>query len=584
MALFRTKLLASHVALVATVGAIGVVTLNETLTGDLARQLDQRLEEQAKGAVEWSAEGGRRHPEKVAARISHIVDAEVTLFDRDGTVLGASSPRAREDLGPEVADAHRAGIGRATRMRDGRELHYVAVPGADGIVVRLAVPLSEVEETVAAMRRRLLLASAVAIALAVGLGILASRIASRPLAEMTTTATRLARGDFDVPIEEGATDEFGVLWRALKSLAQQLKARIGDLVAERDRLSAILAGMVEGVLVLDQDARVIVANPAVAKILRADGPDGSLVGKPLAEAVADDETRALIEGCLAGSEERETEIEIVDKRGASLAVYARRLPEGSGGAVVAVLRDMTALRKLMTIRRDFVANVSHELRTPVTAIQGYAETLLRGPGAKGSADEETRRQFLEIIHRQSQRIGTLVEQLLALSELEARGRDEIVRERVPIVPIARHVAEAVRNRAESRGVSVEIDAPEALAAIADPEGVERALLNLVDNAIKYGKESGRVRIEAARTGAATVTIAVSDDGPGIDPAHVPRLFERFYRVDPGRSRRQGGSGLGLSIVKHLVESMDGTIAVESEPGPGARFVVTLPAAGPDAGA
>jgi two-component system phosphate regulon sensor histidine kinase PhoR len=567
MASFRTKLLASHVGLVATVGAIGVVTLNQTLTSDLVRQLDQRLEEQAKGAVEWAQEGGRRHPEKVAARIAHIVDAEVTLFDRDGSVLGASSPEAQADVGPEVADAHRSGLGRASRLRAGRELHYVAAPGADGIVVRLAVPLSEVEDTVAAMRQRLLLSSALAIALAVALGILASRVASRPLGEMTTTATRLAEGDFDVPIESDATDEFGVLWRALKSLAQQLKARIGEILAERDQLSAILAGMVEGVLVIDRDGRVIVANPASLKILGAK----EVVGKTLADAVADDETRKLIEGCMRGEVE-EADAEIVDRRGTSLAIYARPLPESASGAVVAVLRDMTALRRLTTIRRDFVANVSHELRTPVTAIQGYAETLLRK-----KTDEATQKQFLEIIHRQSQRIAALVEQLLALSELEARGRDEVVQEPVGVVSVARHVAEAVRGRAESRKVKVEIAVPDDVVALADPEGVERALLNLVDNAIKYGKEEGTVRIEAAVDGS-KVVIVVADDGPGIDKTHLPRLFERFYRVDPGRSRIHGGAGLGLSIVKHLVESMDGSIGVESDTGKGTRFVVKLPRA------
>jgi two-component system phosphate regulon sensor histidine kinase PhoR len=231
---------------------------------------------------------------------------------------------------------------------------------------------------------------------------------------------------------------------------------------------------------------------------------------------------------------------------------------------------MTALRKLMTVRRDFVANVSHELRTPVTSIQGYAETLLRG-----TPDEATQRQFLEIVHRQAQRIGLLVEQLLTLSELEARDRDDVAREPVRMADVARHVAETVRGRAESRRVRVTIDVPEDVVAIADPEGLERALLNLVDNAIKYGKESGEVVVAAtAKDGRVVVTVA--DDGPGIAKDHLPRIFERFYRVDPGRTRQQGGTGLGLSIVKHLVDAMDGEISVDSEPEKGTRFVVTLP--------
>ncbi|HEY8074326.1 MAG TPA: ATP-binding protein, partial [Labilithrix sp.] len=400
------------------------------------------------------------------------------------------------------------------------------------------------------------------IAVAIALGVLASRVASRPLGEMTETATRLAQGDFDVPIDDSGADEFGVLWRALKSLAQQLKARIGELVAERDRLSAILEGMVEGVLVVDGDGVVLVANPAAQKIL---GAKASVVGKALEDAVRDAELRKLV---ARGAPEKE--LEVVDARGATVAVYVHPLAES--GARVAVLRDLTALRKLMKVRRDFVANVSHELRTPVTAIQGYAETLLRG-----KTDAETQRQFLEIVHRQAQRIGALVEQLLALSELESREPDEIAKDRVELAAVARHVQEAVRTRAEQRKVTLAIDVPADAVALADPEGVERALLNLVDNGIKYGRESGEVRITATRDGA-HVKLSVADDGNGIEAKHLPRLFERFYRVDPGRSRAHGGAGLGLSIVKHLVESMEGSIEVESEIGKGTRFVVTLPAA------
>ena len=563
---FRTKLLASYVGLVTLVGLIAIFTLNRWLTDDLVRQLDARLLEQAKGAVEWAEEGGKRHPDKVATRIAHIVDAEVALLDRDNTVIGASPPESRADIGSEVTEARTKGVGKATRFRGSEELHYVAVPGAEGIVIRLAIPLSDINATVGAMRSRLLVTSAVAILVALFLGVLAARITSRPLGAMTETATRLAQGDFDVPIEAGGKDDFGVLWRALKSLAMQLKARIGELVSERDRLSAILAGMVEGVLVIDEHGVVIDENPAAAKIL---GTKESVVGRTLEEAVTHAGTRALIQTCMR---DEVTEIdEITDDRGMAIAIYARPLPQTSSGAVVAVLRDQTALRRLMTVRRDFVANVSHELRTPVTAIQGYAETLLRG-----SADAETSRQFLEIVHRQAQRIGGLVEQLLALSELEARGKDEIAHERVGLLAMARHVDETVRGHAEQRAVKVVIDIANDAVALADPDGVERAVINLVDNAIKYGREGGEVKI-AAKTRGALVEIVVSDDGPGIDPDHLPRLFERFYRVDPGRSRQHGGAGLGLSIVKHLVESMDGSIRVTSSLGQGAAFVIELPA-------
>lgn len=458
---FRSKLLASHVALVLVVGIIAIFSLDRWLTADLARQLDQRLEEQAKGAIEW-AEGGKRHPDRITVRIAKIVDAEVTLFERDGTVLGASSPEARTDIGEELNVAMSGAVGRATRLRGGQELHYVAVPGSEGTVLRLAQPLAEIQDTVAKTRQRLVFASALAVLAAIILAVVASRFASEPLREMTETATRLARGDFDAPIPAGQDDEFGVLWRALKSLASQLKARIGELVEERDHLE-----------------------------------------------------------------------------------------------------------RLMTIRRDFVANVSHELRTPVTSIQGYAETLLRK-----DPKPEMRAQFLEVIHRQAVRIGALVEQLLALSELEARAKGETARERVNLLAVARHVAETAFGHAEKRQVTLDVSVPPELSIEGDPEGVERALQNLVDNAIKYGREGGVVQVTAERSPSGVV-ISVSDDGAGIEDKHLSRLFERFYRVDAGRSREQGGAGLGLAIVKHLVESMEGTIHVESEVGKGTRFVIVF---------
>ncbi len=568
---FRTKLLASHIGVVVVAGAISLLMLDRFLAIDLVRQLDQRLEEQARGAIEWAQEGGRRHPEKVAVRISRIVDAEVTLFDRDGNVLGASAEDARSDMGPEVEEARVSGIGRASRRRRGEEFHYVAVPSAEGIVVRLGVPLADVNETVASTRQRLLFASSVAIAVALALGLLGSRLASRPLGEMTRTATRLARGDFRVQVEADSDDEFGVLWRALKSLAEQLETRIGELVAERDRLSAILEGMVEGVLVVDRRG-VIVANPAAERILGTTKP---LAGTSLEQAVRDEETRRAIDSCMRGRTE-ESDLEIVDRRGATLALYVRALAHRDEGAVVCVLRDMTALRKLTTMRRDFVANVSHELRTPVTAIQGYAETLL-----SGTADQETARQFLEVVHRQAQRIGALVEQLLALSEIEGRSPGEVAREDVRVASVAHHVAEAMQGRATKRGVDVRVDVEDDIVVAADPDGLERALLNLVDNAIKYGKEQGTVRIEAKRAGGA-VEITVADDGPGIPSEHAARIFERFYRIDPGRSRQHGGAGLGLSIVKHLVEAMDGTVTLAKSGenvGSGTAFVVRLRVSG-----
>ena len=586
---FRTKLLASHVALVFVVVLIVILELNRSLGADLARQLDQRLEQQAQGAAQWVGEG-RRHPERLAGRLAQVVNADVTIFARDGNVVGDSAhpgvatpessatpppPTPASSAAPplppltpappEVLAAQRGEVGHATRAAPGTrdEIHYVAVLAADGIVVRLAAPLSDINATLGAMRARLLVASGIALVVAIALGFFASRIASRPLRDMTASATRIAKGDYDIAVSSTSPDEFGVLAEALSSLAAQLKARIGDLTAERDRLSAILAGMVEGVLVHGADGRVLVANPAATEILGGAAP---LVGKRLDEAVTRADLRAFVERAAKHADVSETEIE---GDGRSIALYVRPLAASAGGAVT-VLRDMTGVRKLMTMRRDFVANVSHELRTPVAAIQGYAETLLGG-----AADVATRKEFMEIIFRQAQRIGALVEDLLRLSELEARPPEQAVHEAVDVGAIAGHVVQTVRERAMKRRTTIALDVPEGVVAAGDPAGVEQVLLNLVDNAVKYGKEGGRVTVDGRREGARVVMV-IADDGPGIDARHLPRLFERFYRVDAGRTRERGGTGLGLAIVKHIVESMGGTVHVESELGKGTRFVVELP--------
>jgi two-component system phosphate regulon sensor histidine kinase PhoR len=562
---FRAKLLASHVALVTAILVLLVFELDRSLGGDLVRQLDERLEQQAEGAAQWISEG-RRHPDKLAGRLGLIVHAQVTIFDKDGSVIGDSVvvdlPSAPTGQGDATFQLARKGeVGRVTRRVDGVDTRFVAVPAADGMVLRLGAPLSDIDATLASLRSRLSFAFALGIGAALGLGWLASRLASRPLRAMTESAGRIARGDYAI-VPSQSPDEFGLLSRTLASLATQLATQLGELTAERDRLSAILAGLAEGVLVLDRDGVVLLANPAAELILEPD-----LAGKPLRRAVTDAGLRAVIERAARSGETSEVEVETA---GRALAVYVRPLATEGGGAVT-VVRDMTRLRRLLLVRRDFVANMSHELRTPVTAIQGYSETLLQG-----SRDAAMQREFLEIIYRHARRIGALVDGLLALSELEARPPEKTVREAVDVAIAASHMQATLRERELQLGASIEVDVAPDVVVRGDPVGLEQVLENLVDNAMKYAKDGARVRVSGARRGG-RVVIEVHDDGPGIPAEHLPRLFERFYRVDAGRTRERGGTGLGLSIVKHLVESMGGTVEVASEAGAGTTIRVDLPA-------
>jgi two-component system phosphate regulon sensor histidine kinase PhoR len=571
---FRTKLLASHVGLVVAVMVVALLDLNRTLVNDLHRQLDVRLLEQARGAAPWVGEG-RRHPDKLAGRLALIMKAQVTIIDRGGEVLGESSEDAAKGSpgaeAPELMTARAGGEGLATRSAPGGEkMRYVAVPAGDGWVLRLGAPLADIAATADAMQHRLLFASALAIVLALGLGFVASEVTARPLRAMTGAAERIANGQYDIDLRSTSPDEFGVLSRTLTTLAADLKGRIGDLVAERDRLSAILAGMVEGVVVLDSRKNVLVANPAASTIL---GVRGELVGLSLDAAVSDPALREQVAAGKLVDGVQEAEVETKD--GKAIAIYVRPLAPGSGdvaGGVVTVLRDMTHIRRLLTMRRDFVANVSHELRTPVAAIQGYAETLL-----ERRVDEATLRGFLEIIHRQSRRMGALVDALLTLSQLETEPRDELVNEVVNLGTLTTNVIETLRGSGRAASGAIDVDVAADALAVGDPAGVEQVIQNLLDNALKYGKPGGAVRLRGVRNGGKAV-LTVSDDGQGIGAEHLPRLFERFYRVDSGRAREQGGTGLGLAIVKHLVESMGGSVAVESQVGRGTTFRVELPAA------
>jgi two-component system phosphate regulon sensor histidine kinase PhoR len=578
---FRTKLLASYLLLVAAVELIAVFILSRSLEAELVRSLDARLEQQAYGAARWVEARHEQHgalsdktsSDRQAIRLGAVVSAWVTIIDDRGIVIGNSErllssqhPDAKGEASmPEVSEAKLDHVGRASRYSAifGEDLRYVAVLAESGEVVRLAVPLKEIQSTINAMRTRLLAAAGLAAAVALFIGLFAARLVARPLLEMKTTASRIAAGDYDIDVPVSSPDEFGVLARSLAQLARELKSRIGDLVRERDRLSAILSGMVEGVLVVGSDKRVLIANPSAARILGAPPP---LEGKVIGEVVADEQLRDLI----AAGVEREAAVDLGDR---ALLVNVRSL--GSVG-LVAVIHDVTQIRRLEDMRRDFVANVSHELRTPVTAIQGYAETLLRGGG--GALDEKTKGEFLEIIHRHAGRIGRLVTDLLRLSEIEARAPEQRAQEILRLSDVTANVAETARDRLKQKAMTLEIEAGADLAALGDPVELEQVLDNLVDNAIKYGKAEGRVRIACTKNGTRT-RIRVSDDGPGIAPDHLPRIFERFYRVDAGRSRAVGGAGLGLAIVKRLVESMGGTIEVESELGKGTVFTIelTLPA-------
>lgn len=559
---YRTKLFLTYAGLVVGIVIVLLGSLHRYLAADLEEKLDQRLEEQARGAAQWVSDG-RRHPDKLASRLAQVVHADVTIYDRDGTCVGDSrsdSPSA-EATPPEVASARGGHTARVTRHVDQQDIRFVAVPAGDGLVIRLSVPLSFVNATLVGVRKHLFVSGSLALVLAFFLSALTARFAAKPLRAISDAAADIARGNFDVDIPDGPPDEFGLLSRGMQTLARELKAKMSDLVAERNRLSAILAAMAEGVLVVGEDDTVRLLNPAAARILERD----DLLGTKVREALPNEAFHASIEKLLSDADAVEDEVLHGDK---TIALSVRPLlsDDPARGRVV-VLRDRTRLHTLLTMRRDFVANVSHELRTPVTAILGYAETLLRGP----AIPPETHTQFLEIIHRQSCRIAELVSRLLRLSELESGAYTPVRLARVHVGTVAENVFGALRRKAEEKSIILAHHI-ENTWVHADAMLLEQVLLNLVENGIKYGKTRVLLTATPQKDGA---EIQVSDDGPGIASEHLPRLFERFYRTDAGRSRDLGGVGLGLAIAKHLVTAMQGSLRVESTVLSGTTFILNL---------
>ena len=360
---------------------------------------------------------------------------------------------------------------------------------------------------------------------------------------------------------------------AIETLRGQLVERSLTIGRQGTQQEAVLGSMIEGVLAVDASQRIVSINRAAADLLGLD--PATVLGRPIQEVVRNADLRQFALQAIDCRETVEDDLVLRAARDRTLRVRGTPLndPSGEGGAVI-VLNDITDIRHLENVRRDFVANVSHELKTPVASIKGFVETLLEGR----VDDPADRRRFLEIIGRQSDRLGTIIDDLLALSRIEqAEGMGDLPLEHVPVADVLAAVVAECGPRADERSITIEVDSPPRLGAEVNAPLLEQALINLVDNALKYSEPGGRVVVAVAPTVDGMLEWIVRDQGSGIGAEHLPRLFERFYRVDKGRSRRLGGTGLGLSIVKHIVQAHGGTVAVESTPGVGSTFRVLLPA-------
>jgi two-component system phosphate regulon sensor histidine kinase PhoR len=407
----------------------------------------------------------------------------------------------------------------------------------------------------------------------VGLGVTAllatgwSRVVSQSIRQLQSSAVAML-DDLSVRTRVRRNDEVGALAEALDQLADNLNRNVEKLGSERDRLAGILETMAEGVLLTDRSGRIVLANGSLRMMVASSGP---LVGKEPIEAIRNNELADLIERVQRTESPATGEVELIGILPRRVLVRAAPLTVSGNEGVVVVLSDVTELRRLETLRRDFVANVSHELRTPIAAIRAAAETLEAG----ALDDPQAARDFIAMIARHSARLHQLVEDLLELSRIEAQKLD-LQATPIDARELIDHMIGLYALSAERREVRLLAGAcPADLALSTDRRALEQILSNLVDNAIKYASRGAKVTLSATeREG--EVRIAVADTGPGIAAKHLPRLFERFYRVDRGRSRDVGGTGLGLSIVKHLTEALGAHVTVESFPGVGSTFTVHFP--------
>jgi signal transduction histidine kinase len=564
---FAGRLVAGTVLVLVVTMVVLVLAADRALRADLEADLRTALEREARLVRDALPENPAQWQELVT-RLARASEHRITLIDSAGRVVAESQPPAGGiRMMPSHADrpevqavlAGAAATSRRQSATTGQLLFYAAVPGGPG-VIRIASDLTAVDGVVRTAQRSVFGAALLALVVGIILAILAGRSIASPLNHIATAAHAIA-GGIPPRFPRSGIPDVDSLVQALREMHQQLGARFDALRLEQAGSAALVDAMAEGVLAADGRGRIVRANPAARRLLGYAEQDALPDLPQLFRAKA---AREAVDAVLAGRLVQDREVELDDL---TLLVSARPLP--AGGAVV-VLHDQTEVRRLETIRRDFVANVSHELKTPLTSISGYAETLLHD-----SPDPDTTRRFLETILANAQRMQHLVDDQLDLSRIES-GHWLARPEWLEATTLVQEAWAACASRATEKQVEFRLQlGPGADRIPADPDGIRQVLVNLFDNAVRYTPTGGTITCRTS-TEDGTVTIAVQDTGSGIPREHLPRVFERFYRVDPSRSRDEGGTGLGLAIVKHIVEGHGGTVTAESALQLGTTMTLRLP--------
>ena len=509
----------------------------------------------------------------------NVLQARVTLIRADGLVLGdsAEDPTTMDNhlKRPEVQQALLDGLGVSIRYSQtvGYDMMYVAVPvpesGPPTALVRLAVPLSQIEAAVDHLREQLLVALLLIVLPAIAIATFIAERTARPVRQLTYVAQRIAEGDLGTRILLRKKDEVSQLAQALNHMADQLRTQVTNLAEERGRLAAILERMADGVVMTDENGAVQMINPAAARLLGV-SPSAALQ-LTFAQLVRNHHLIELWQRCHQSDAEQIETIE-ADQRGLFLQAIVTPFHEAQARNYLVVLQDLTQIRRLETIRRDFISNLSHELRTPLAALKALVETLRDGALDDRAAAEH----FVQRMEREVDLLTQMVQELLELSRIES-GRAPLSLHPVHLNELILPAVERLQPQAERAGLILQLELPDGLPMVlADVERARQVVTNLVHNAIKFTPSGGKVTISAAVDGS-EVVVAVRDTGVGIPADALPRIFERFYKAD--RARSGGGTGLGLAIARHVVQAHGGRIWAESVEGKGSTFFFTLPSAG-----
>lgn len=518
---------------------------------------------------------------KEAVSLKELTGARVTFIAGDGTVLGDSDHEANTMDNhmnrSEVVEAHKNGIGREIRYSDtlGQNLLYVAIstniadPNAN--VIRLALSLKEVEESIYNLWTVLIGGLLVFFVVA---ALISYRIAlslTRPLEQITRVAKRIKNMDYNARVKVRKQDEIGELGNAINAMADSLDVQMTRIRENESQLESVLDNMINGVVMIDRDGRIVLMNRQAEEILGFSAKE--LVGRNFGEAKQQYELQQMIQEGLTVREHIREEITFYfpEERLLDLNIVPINQEGNEFGGVLLVLQDVTAIRRLERMRSEFVANVSHELKTPLAAVKGFAETLLGGV----VKDEETTRSFLQIIFDESDRLNRLIGDILELSKIESR-RVPLYFSPVEVDSFIDKTVTLMKTEAARKSIELEMKVEGGLYVEADEDRLRQIMMNLLANGINYTPEGGRVSVKIEGIDDDYIRIQISDTGIGIPKKDLPRIFERFYRVDKARSRSSGGTGLGLSIVKHLIELHKGTISVTSTVGVGSTFTIELP--------